>query len=144
VIVFHHVLLPTDGSEVSARTIEKTIALAKSVGASVTGLHVAPPFHIFSTHNGMSPEEWEKEAAGHATEFLGRIEKCARDAGLACDTVYLRSDRPHEAIVKTAAQKGCDLIAMGTHGWTGLKGAFGGSETEKVLESTDVPVLVFH
>ena len=77
-----------------------------------------------------------------AAKYLGFIERAARKAGVACESVHVTSDYPDDAILKIAAKKKCDLIVMATHGQGGLRGVFVGSVTQKVLNQSKIPVLV--
>jgi len=143
--MFKHILLPTDGSELSEAAIQKGIQFAKSINAEVTGFHVIPPFHIFSVRTGIladTKEQYESESKGRAEQFLGVVKKAAEKAGVRCDTEYVTSSHPYEMIIKAAEKKGCDLITMASHGRRGLQGLLIGSETHKVLTHTKIPVLV--
>jgi ABC-type branched-subunit amino acid transport system substrate-binding protein len=64
---------------------------------------------------------------------LAAVTNAAKAAGVQCDTSSVISDRPYEAIVKAAEDKGCDLIMMASHGRSGMSGVLLGSETQKVL-----------
>lgn len=75
-------------------------------------------------------------------DYIGRIEESASEAGVDCNVVWQENDSPYEAITKTAEQKGCDLIMMASHGRSGIKALLLGSETQKVLTHTKMPVLV--
>ena len=143
--MFKHILLPTDGSELSAAAIRKGVQFAKSIGARVTGFYAIPEFHIFTYRTEMledTKEEFAKDSKAHADKYLAVIEKAAREAGVACDLVRAISDQPYEAILQTAQEKGCDLIMMASHGRSGVRGLLLGSETHKVLMHTKMPVLV--
>lgn len=144
--MFTHLLLPTDGSPASETAIKKGIELAKEVQAKVTGLHVIPEFHVFTYQTEMledTREQFIKDSQSHAVKFLAVIQKAAEEAGVSCDTAYMVSDHPHEAIIKLAEERGCDLIAMASHGRKGISGLLLGSETHKVLTHSKKPVLVF-
>jgi nucleotide-binding universal stress UspA family protein len=144
--MFKHILLPTDGSELSEAAIQKGIQFAKSINAKVTGFHVILPFHIFSLRTGIledTKEQYERQSKGKAEQFLGVIKQAAEKAGVSCDTDHVTSSHPYEVIIKAAEKKGCDLIMMASHGRRGLQGLLIGSETQKVLTHTKIPVLVF-
>ena len=144
--MFKHLLVPTDGSEESETAVRKSIELAKSIQAAVTGIHVIPTFHVFTYQTEMlegTRELFEKDSQIHAAKFLASIERAAQEAGVPCNTVSVMSDQPYEAIIQTAAEQGCDLIAMASHGRKGVKGFLLGSETQKVLVHTQIPVMVF-
>jgi nucleotide-binding universal stress UspA family protein len=144
--MFKHILLPTDGSELSEAAIQKGTQFAKSINAKVTGFHVILPFHIFTLHMerlGDTKEEYERQSKGKAEQFLGVIKQAAEKAGVSCDTDHVTSSHPYEVIIKAAEKKGCDLIMMASHGRRGLQGLLIGSETQKLLTHTKIPVLVF-
>ena len=144
--MFKHILLPTDGSELSEAAIQEGIQFAKGINAEVTGFHVILPFHVFSLRTGVlgdTKEQYERQAKGQAEQFVGVIKKAAEKAGVSCDTDYVTSSHPYEMIIKAAEKKGCDLIMMASHGRRGLQGLLIGSETHKVLTHTKIPVLVF-
>jgi nucleotide-binding universal stress UspA family protein len=145
--MFKHLLVPTDGSPISERAIKSSVQLAKEIGAKVTGFHVIPEFHVFTYQIEMledTRERFAEDAKAHASRFLAVIEGAASEAGVSCDTAYATSDHPYEAIIEIAKEKGCDLIAMASHGRKGVEGLLVGSETQKVLTHSLIPVLVFH
>src|SRR5258708_28445505 len=116
--MFKHILLPTDGSELSEAAIQKGIQFAKSINAEVTGFHVIPPFHVFSLRTGTlegTKEQHESESKVQAEQFLGVIKKAAEKAGVSCDTDYATSSHSYEMIINSAEAKGCDLIIMSSH-----------------------------
>jgi len=144
--MFKHILLPTDGSDLSLRAIERGIALAKAMGARVTGFHAAPPFHIFAYETlqvESTREEYLRVSTEQAANMLGTIETAARTAGVPYESVSTVSDHPYEDILRTATERGCDLVVMASHGRRGVKGLLLGSETQKVLTHGNVPVLVY-
>jgi nucleotide-binding universal stress UspA family protein len=144
--MFKHLLLPTDGSPASEAAIQQSIQLARDLHAKVTGLHAIPEFHVFTYQSEMledTREQFIKDSQDHAVKFLAVVQKAAAEAGVACDTAYVVSDHPHEAIIKVAEERGCDLIAMASHGRKGMSGLLLGSETQKVLTHSKKPVLVF-
>jgi nucleotide-binding universal stress UspA family protein len=143
--MFKHVLLPTDGSPQSEAAIQQGIALAKETHARVTGIHVVPEFHVVTYRTDMledTREQYAKDSQAKAAKILQSVENAARAAGVKCDTVCTVSDEPYEAIIRTAEEKGCDLIAMASHGHKGIKALLLGSETQKVLTHSHQPVMV--
>jgi nucleotide-binding universal stress UspA family protein len=143
--MFKHILLPTDGSELSDRAIEQGIRFAKSIGAKVTSLSVMSGQPTLFYHARISPEALEEAARQSkqaAESYLDSVKNLAQDAGVACDVVFERNDSPYEAIIHVAEQKGCDLIVMASHGRGGVGALLLGSETQKVLTHSKVPVLV--
>ena len=89
-------------------------------------------------------DEYAKYAREHSASILDVVADDAKAAGVECETVQVIQDRPYEAIVATAKQKGCDLIVMASHGRSGIAAIVLGSVTAKVLTHTTVPVLVYH
>ncbi|WP_428421567.1 universal stress protein [Methylibium sp.] len=143
--MFKHLLLPTDGSGTSEAAVRKGLQFAKEQQARVTAVHVVPEFHTLTYRTTMledTREEFIAECKAQAQKFLSEVERAAKEEGVACRTVMITHDHPHEAINDTAAQSGCDLIVMASHGRRGIKGLLLGSETQKVLTHATLPVLV--
>lgn len=143
--MFSHLLLPTDGSPLSEAAIQTGVQFAKDNKARVTGVYVRPEFHVFTYRTAMledTREEYASDSRAHADRYLAVVEKIAKEAGVACDTVVESSDHPYEAIIKAAEKNGCDLIVMASHGRKGMQGLLLGSETHKVLTHSKIPVLV--
>ena len=140
------ILLPTDGSENCKRAVDYGIALAKQSGARIVALTVTQPLHT-GTPRGLIPAHLRSvvhdEMAKHAREALELVESAAKAAGLSVESVHTSHDHPWEEIVRVAKDKGCDLIVMASHGRRGAAALLLGSETQKVLTHSKVPVLVF-
>jgi len=146
VTMFTHLLLPTDGSKLSQATIQKGIEFAKNINAKVTGFCVIPELHFFSYETEIPADIKQRvarESRALAEKHLAVVATAARKAGVTCDTAHVTSDQPYDAIVKAAEEKGCDLIMMASHGRRGVKGLLLGSETQKVLTHSRIPVLVY-
>jgi len=144
--MFKHILLPTDGSELSVAATHQGIIFAKSIDAKVTGLCVMPLQHPFFYETEIPMDALEHAAKRYkelADTYLAAAEKEAREAGVACDLVYEKNDSPYEAIIRAAEQKGCDLIMMASHGRRGVGALLIGSETQRVLTHSKIPVLVY-
>lgn len=144
--MFKHILLPTDGSVGSEAAIQAGVSLAKALGARVTGLHVVRPFHTFTYRPDMvedTEEQYLKDSEEQARKILLTVEKQAQECGVPCESVIVRSDDVYDAIIETARQGQCDLIAMASHGRRGVRAMLLGSETQKVLTHSLVPVLVY-
>jgi nucleotide-binding universal stress UspA family protein len=144
--MFRHILIPTDGSSLSARAVEHGIEVAKEIGAKVTAVHVGTPFHVLTADAEAltdTREEYDRHMKRKGREILAAIEKSAKENGVRCDSAFVRGEQPYEAIIKTAKNKDCDLILMASHGRKGVKGFLLGSETQKVLTHSSIPVLVY-
>ena len=145
--MFKHILLPTDGSDLSLRAATIGIDLAKRLGARVFAYHAMEPFVSVAYFTDMMifPEDaYESEVQQRASSYLERTRELAEKAGVAWDGLYEYEPKPYEAIARLAHDRECDLIVVGSHGRTGLDKLLLGSQTNKLLLSTDVPVLVCH
>ena len=143
--MYKHILIPTDGSDLSRKAIEHGIALAKSIGASVVGITVSPTFHTFAVDPVIvteTPEQYRQNCEARAERYVGVVRDVARTAGVAYEGVHAIDDHPHQAIIATARDKQCDLICMASHGRKGVSALVLGSETTKVLTHSKIPVLV--
>lgn len=144
--MYKRILLPTDGSEASRRAIQSGIAFARSIGAELVALTVTPPFHTFTFDSDMieqTPKEYAQASEASARRLLDEVLAAARDAGVSCTAEQRASDEPYEAIIATARERKCDLIAMASHGRRGIKAVLLGSVTQKVLVHSAIPVLVY-
>ncbi|MBV8247713.1 MAG: universal stress protein [Comamonas sp.] len=144
--MFKHVLIPTDGSELSQAAARAGIQLAKEQGAQVTGLYVMPDYRALIygadalvTYNS---SEFEQSANKDADAALQFIEMLAQQEGVPCKTARSTSMSVFQAIIKEAQSSGCDLICMASHGRKGISGVLLGSETQRVLTHSSIPVLV--
>jgi nucleotide-binding universal stress UspA family protein len=147
--MFKHILVPTDGSLLSRNAAKRAVALAKATGAKITGFHVAPSykFEVYTDYvppDFMLPAEYGAKAKKVSERHLEPIRKLAEAAGVPFAGQYAMSDYPADAIVKAVKKYGCDGIVMGSHGRNGIARLLLGSETQKVLVSTRVPVVVTH
>lgn len=137
-----HVLVPLDGSAKAEGAVAVARALAEGTGARMTLLHAVSPRMVvgarsYPVRTGRLEERWVD-----AETYLERAAAPLREAGLDVDTRVLEHDDPHGAILATALEEGADVIAMATHGYSGLARAVLGSVTDKVLRGSVLPVLV--
>lgn len=143
--MYKHLLVPLDDSPLSVCTVGKAVEFARSVGAKVTFFTARPDYA--ATDDGalertLAPDSFAFNAAGDACGILAKAEAAARATGVEYASLVETSDRPYEAIIDAAERNGCDLIFMSSHGHRGLRGLFLGSQTQKVLAHTRLPVLV--
>jgi nucleotide-binding universal stress UspA family protein len=125
--MYRHILIPTDGSKLAERGVMHGLALAKSVGARVSLIYVVEPLMAVT---------------GDFASVLDHAAIVATKAGVSYETIEVENVPPDQAIVATAADKGCDLIVMSWHGRSGLSTLLIGSVTNKVLTYATIPVLV--
>ncbi len=148
--MFRNIFIPVNDAETTAAAVREGVALAKSIGAKVTGFHATPRFHHAILQEGVKSldfrehEEFDRQESARAEKCLGLVRHLAEDEGVSCECFCESNDYPHEAIIKAAQDKGCDLILMSAHGGLGVAGLITGSETAKVLARSTIPVLVYH
>jgi len=144
--MFKNILIPTDGSDLSQRAVSFGVELAKLHQSRITGIHVIPDYHLLIAYEGafdpVTEERIEEEAKVRAESYLAFVRNSAAGAGVPCDVVCETSDHPYDAILKTSAERKCDLIVMTSHGRKGLAAVLLGSETRKVLTHAKIPVLI--
>jgi nucleotide-binding universal stress UspA family protein len=141
-----HILIPTDGSDLSYEAIQYGTALAQAVHARVTGVTVSTPFHVFAVEPDMltdTLESYRQRMSTVAAQRLDKVKEAAEAAGVDCEVVHVEHAHPYNAIIDIAKAKGCDLIVMASHGRGGVSAIVLGSETVKVLTYSTIPVLVY-
>jgi nucleotide-binding universal stress UspA family protein len=144
--MYHHILIPTDGSPLSTVAVEHSMDFARDANAKVTVLTVVSPFHVLSADAGELTDtraEYDRRARMQAAQILTDAQLKAKARGVPCEVVQLESDSPYDVIIKTADKRGCDLITMASHGRRGVAAIVLGSETLKVLTHSKIPVLVY-
>jgi nucleotide-binding universal stress UspA family protein len=146
--VYKHILIPTDGSPLATKGAKAGVKLAKALGAKVTVLFVAMPYAatIYGDaavyYAGPSPEEHKGFSEKAAKKAFAPIETEAGKAGVACSTLLVFDWKAWDGILKAARTRRCEAIVMASHGRGGLGGLFVGSETQRVLAHSKIPVLV--
>ena len=153
--MFKKILVPIDGNEPARKALDEAIEYAKPAGAALTVVYVRPRspiahpvafadyFHSEDETRVFTPASVRERLEQHGNKLLEAAAAKCSAAGLQCDTVMAVSDEPHEAIVETAAKQGIDLIFMASRGRSNLRSMLLGSETQKVLANSKIPVLVF-
>ena len=139
--MYKHILIPTDGSDLSQQAIEHGIALAKVLGARVTAVTVTEPFHA-SAFEPIIADSYKKHVAALATNSLEYAKNAASISNVPCALVRLEHEQPYQAIIEAAEARGCDVIVMASHGRKGISAVVLGSETVKVLTHSPIPVVV--
>lgn len=145
--MYKNILLPTDGSALSAIAIDSGLQFAKAVGARVTGFTVMlerqpESFEDYAPVNVKAPK-LDEVARQEAEKYLKVISDKARSLGVPCQTHSMKHSSPHQAIITIATSSGCDLIVMASHGKKGITGELVGSETARVITNCKIPVLVY-
>jgi nucleotide-binding universal stress UspA family protein len=147
--MFKHILVPTDGSELSDLAVRRAISLAKAGGSKITFFFARPNtaadvYGETAMLRSVDPDVFVKAVHERAEKILGKAESLAKEAGIAFDALSSASNgEPYEEIIATASERDCDLILMASHGYRGIKGLVLGSQTQKVLIYSKIPVLVY-
>jgi nucleotide-binding universal stress UspA family protein len=139
---FKHFLVPLDGSPIGEKILEPTVALGKAMGARFTLLHVVAPHVTVGARVSPLPAGHLKERLGKAEEYLSGVTQRLKAEGVEAEPVIESHFAPARAILNTAESKDVDLIAIATHGYTGVKRALLGSVTDKVLRAARWPLLL--
>ncbi|MEK7436327.1 MAG: universal stress protein [Pseudomonadota bacterium] len=148
--MYKHILVPTDGSALSDKAVEAALKLAKLSGAHVTAFHAVEPYPLQGAYAAeasgvaeLQPEIFAERSEEYAKRVLAAFAAAAAAANVQCSTAYATSRSASQAIIEKANQEKCDLIVMASHGRRGLEGFLLGSETQKVLTHSTIPVLVY-
>ena len=146
--MFKHLLVPTDGSQLSSDTVKRAIAFARETRAKVTFFFAKPDYPVAFYGEGAlidptTPDKFAELADQQAKEILVAHEAAAKAEGVASASMSSVSDTPYEAIIAADEESGADLIFMASHGRRGISGLLLGSETQKVLTHSKIPVLVY-
>jgi nucleotide-binding universal stress UspA family protein len=138
------VLVATDGSDLSERAVETAAQLAARVGARLLAVTVeAPyPFRGIGESSAVAGADYQAQVGADASERLARASAIAARAGAECATSMQEAGDVFSGIIAAAAKHGAGLIVMASHGRRGLAAVLLGSETQKVLAHTRIPVLV--
>jgi len=147
--MFKKILIPTDGSPLSAQAANAGVSFARSVNAEVVALYVTQPFAATIGFDGMAAayaitdEAYEKAAAEQAQKYLQGVIDRAETAGVPAQSHSVSNFNVADGIVQAASEHGCDLIFIGSHGRSGLSRLLLGSVTAKVLSLAQTAVLVY-
>jgi len=143
--MFKSILLPTDGSELSDKATAIAVDFARLHQARIVTITVIQPMLLPSLGDSgamVSADQFQAQMQNAARHHIEKVTSAARAAGIPCEGVVAMSPNPYEEIVEAASKYGCDLIMMASHGRSGLNKLFLGSETQRVLSHTTLPVLV--
>src|SRR3954470_1552050 len=145
--MYKNLLVATDGSKLSSKAVTHGIGLAQAVGARLTAFYAAPDYPMPAYADGVvyepvSRKEYGKLAAQDSEKILGDVATKAAAAGVPCTTTYAIASAPWEAILDSARKNKCDGIVMASHGRRGVSALLLGSETQKVLTHTKLPVII--
>ena len=145
--MYHRILVPTDGSELSGKAVTGAIEHAAALGCELVALYVVPlyPTSYFEGRPSLPIEEVtraERQWADDGQAVVDAVVMSAQARGVKAIGVLGHSDRVAETVMAIAAKHDCDLIVMASHGRKGLGRVLLGSETQHVLTHSKLPVLV--
>ncbi len=143
--MFKRILVPTDGSEMSLKAVEGAVRFAKPLGASIVVTTVSEPYSYtnLSEYRPESIEQYDERVTTQAQERLDAAKALCDQMGVAASTSMVKSFSPAEAIIDQAKRHDCDIVFMASHGRKGLAAVLIGSETQKVLTNSHIPVMVY-
>lgn len=144
-MLFTHILLPTDGSELSAKAVKGGFELARALGARITGYVCLAeyPYSPFSEYVLEAPSTFNERIQEEARAHLKSLADAAEIAGVPFDSDMSTFPSPYLGIIDAAERHGCDVILMASHGRRGITSLLLGSETQRVLVHSKIPVLVY-
>ncbi len=145
--MYKNLLVATDGSKLSGKAVAHGIGLAQAVGAKLTAFYAAPDYPMPAYADGIvyepvSRKEYAKLAGQDAEKILSAVVAKAEAAQIECKIAYSIAAAPWEAILDAAKKNKCDAIVMASHGRRGVTALLLGSETQKVLTHSKLPVIV--
>jgi len=147
--MFKKILIPTDGSKLSAQAANKGVCFARQIGAEVVALYVTQPFAATVGFDGMAAayaitdDDYDKTAQQQANKYLKAVLDRAETAGVKASGKAVSNFNVADGLVQAAEEEGCDLIFIGSHGRSGLSRLLLGSVTIKVLSLAKTAVLVY-
>src|SRR5271156_1539035 len=144
--MFKHILIPTDGSDLSRKAMLYGVELAKESKAKVTALTIREPYTITAVDTFTlvgSQEEFEMTGREIADRALEQVKMAGEAAGVAVEALQEVHDQPYRAIIDCALANGCDLIVMASHGRRGISALLLGSATSQFPPHSPIPALVY-
>ncbi|HNU11784.1 MAG TPA: universal stress protein [Rubrivivax sp.] len=142
--MYKRILVPTDGSEITAKAVQTAVSMAKLCGAELSVIAVKEPFpySAISEMQPVPPQEFFDAQERIASANVQTVLTAAAAAGVKADGHTVEALHAWEAILDHAKTQACDLIVMASHGRRGVSALLLGSETQKVLTHGTLPVLV--
>lgn len=142
--MYKRILIPTDGSDISAVAADAAIAFAKICGSELVALSVVQPDPMFQSAEGVATGILDVDVLmEEGQRYVGRIAEAAAKAGIHCTVMTCYGTSPSDEIVDAVKRTGCDLVFIASHGRRGLSRLVAGSVTQRVLADSPVPVMVY-
>lgn len=143
--MYQRILVPVDGSDVSANGLREAMRLAHDQHAKLRLIHVINELAIIAAYEGtLYTSELLEALRDGGMKILDRAAGQVKAAGLQVETALLEANGGHagDAIVRDAQQWPADIIVLGTHGRRGMARLLMGSDAEQVVRHATVPVLL--
>jgi nucleotide-binding universal stress UspA family protein len=142
--MYQRILIPTDGSDITSKAIDTAVELARAGGGQLFTISVKEPFpySAISEMQPVPPQEFYDAQERIAAARVKAVVDAARAAGMSCNGHTVEALHPWEAILDHAKAQQCDLIVMASHGRRGVAALLLGSETQRVLIHSTLPVLI--
>ena len=143
--MFKTILIATDGSELAEKAVHQGLQLAKDLGARAIVVTVTEPWIAYGMPEGgidFPIADYDAAVAASATRMLASSANIAKTIGIACDVVHVKNAFPAEGIIAECKRRGADLIVMASHGRRGVTRLLLGSQANKVVTHSTVPVLI--
>lgn len=142
--MYKKILVPVDGSATASKAIEPAVRMARQCQATIVGVTVSDPYPYAGLADALpiSADAYRAGTAKAAEAALAPLQNACQAAAVGCECVVAEDLHPWKALLEVANEKGCDLIVMASHGRSGVQAVLLGSETQKVLTHTELPVLV--
>jgi nucleotide-binding universal stress UspA family protein len=145
--VFRHMLIPLDGSALAEQILEPALALGDLMRAAYTLLHVVELFVLPGDtpvpHAIHLDAQMTQEIQAERQRYLDNLAQHLRAGGRQVHTRTLLAAQPALAILDAAQTHSADLVALATHGRSGLARLLIGSVADKVRRGADMPVLLY-
>lgn len=145
--MYNHFLVPTDGSALSVESVNRAVKFAKRLGAKITFFHFAeePSKSILGNAallHSMAPALYAAKYEWRQKAVLWKAEAEALAMGVPFQSVTASKGGVAEALLQAAAENGCDMIFMASHGGLNPVRMMLGSVTLKVLVNSPIPVHI--
>jgi nucleotide-binding universal stress UspA family protein len=142
--MYKKILVPTDGSDTASKVVEPAVALARSCGATIVALHVTDPYPYSGLAETVpiTAEQYRVHVTKIAEDALEPIKGACAAANVGCEAVIGEDIHPWKAMLDVAKDRNCDLVVIASHGRRGVQALLLGSETQKLLTHSTIPVLV--
>jgi nucleotide-binding universal stress UspA family protein len=142
VLMYDDVLVATDGTDGSARAVDHALAVADRFDATVHALYAVDTQVVAADPEGFGEAGTVRAALRREGErATADLVERAEATGVAARAVVREAATPRRAIVGYAREEGVDLVAMGTHGRSGIRRILLGSTAESVVRTSPSPVM---